>query len=222
MHNIYAMFYHAGMNDEDRTATQEKGFKNGGIIIATIAFGMGMNKPDVRFVLHAYLPNSIEDYYQQIGRASRDGLGADCKLFVNMGEDINFLNWMIDTNAPPVETVKSFWKYVNNKAKESNGIIRQTQETMATMAGIKTTMAGGCVGVLKRNNLMRTMERGVYEVNYYNNYLEANINFDALQTLRKSKQDKMYEMVDFINDTKTCRMVKIQNYFDEDVFMPCG
>lgn len=79
--------YHAGLPDEVRKQNQELFIRDDvQIIVATIAFGMGINKPNVRFVLHYDLPKSIESYYQEIGRAGRDGLRADCLLLFGYGD----------------------------------------------------------------------------------------------------------------------------------------
>ena len=91
-----ALPYHAGMGARDRAANQDRFVRGDGVVIvATIAFGMGIDKPDVRFVAHLNLPKSLEAYYQETGRAGRDGLPATAWMAYGL-QDVIVLRQMVD------------------------------------------------------------------------------------------------------------------------------
>ena len=94
-----ARAYHAGMATEDRSAVQEAFLKDDlDIVCATVAFGMGIDKSNVRWVIHYNLPKNLEGFYQEIGRAGRDGLPADTLLFYSYGDVAQQLKFMDDAN----------------------------------------------------------------------------------------------------------------------------
>jgi ATP-dependent DNA helicase RecQ len=103
---IDAVAYHAGLSVNDRKAVQDRFMsRDAGIIVATNAFGMGIDRPDVRFVVHADIPDSLEAYYQEVGRAGRDGEAAHGLLLFNYAD-----KWIpelfIDASHPPADFLR--------------------------------------------------------------------------------------------------------------------
>ena len=102
---VRALPYHAGMDARTRSANQDAFLREDALcLVATVAFGMGIDKPDVRYVAHLDLPASIEAYYQETGRAGRDGLPADAWMSYGMGDAVQRRRMIEEGNAP--DTVK--------------------------------------------------------------------------------------------------------------------
>ena len=111
-HGISAEGYHAGMERGERSAIQDR-WKSGAtrVIVSTNAFGMGIDKPDVRFVCHFDMPDSLEGYFQEAGRAGRDGLRSYAVLLWNR-TDILSLRQKVRTSLPPLDYVRDIYQKV--------------------------------------------------------------------------------------------------------------
>jgi ATP-dependent DNA helicase RecQ len=98
---VAALPYHAGLPDDERARNQEAFVRDeADVIVATVAFGMGIDKSNVRYIIHRDMPKSIESYYQEIGRAGRDGLLSDCVLFYSWADVKNHEHFLRDVTDP--------------------------------------------------------------------------------------------------------------------------
>lgn len=114
MHGISADFYHAGLSNESRAEKQGSWIMNKiRVMVCTNAFGMGIDKPDVRVVVHADVPDCLENYYQEAGRAGRDGKKSYAVLLYNEKE-LEDLKTQADTRFPELSTIRSIYQSVMN------------------------------------------------------------------------------------------------------------
>ncbi|MBC7848581.1 MAG: RecQ family ATP-dependent DNA helicase [Chitinophagaceae bacterium] len=114
MHGIVSDFYHAGLNQEERSKKQEAWINDGiRTMVCTNAFGMGIDKPDVRVVIHADVPECLENYYQEAGRAGRDGKKSYAVLLYQP-QDVQELEKLPATRFPPMETIRSVYQSLMN------------------------------------------------------------------------------------------------------------
>ena len=136
-----ADFYHAGLEPRERTRVQEAFFDNSAngldIVAATNAFGMGIDKPDIRYIVHWTLTGTLEEYCQEVGRAGRDGEDADCVLFF-CHEDRGLHEWFIRENAPDKQFLLKLLKVVEN-FKGSDRYRTISNEELEWMSGGNAT-----------------------------------------------------------------------------------
>jgi|SRR3989344_7962968 len=134
--SIKSIFYHAGLSSEERQKRQDL-FMSGecNIIITTIAFGMGIDKKDIRNVIHYNIPQSIEGYYQEIGRAGRDGNKSNCILLFTE-RDVHEIKALISADWPNKSKIEDLINHLNNKTTE---LIFATPKSLEYEIDIKET-----------------------------------------------------------------------------------
>ncbi len=127
LYGFNTAYYHAGMASEERKHVQELFLENQiKIIVATSAFGMGIDKKDIRLVIHYNMPASIENYYQEIGRAGRDGLESATVLFYE-DRDKDVHNYFISNSNPTKENIKEIYNAICDYGKVAVGSISQSE-----------------------------------------------------------------------------------------------
>jgi ATP-dependent DNA helicase RecQ len=217
-HGIDAMGYHAGMEDRERTSVQERYLRGESqVIVATNAFGMGVDKPDIRFVAHFDIPRSVEAYYQEIGRAGRDGRESLALLLFNFA-DVMLQRRLIDSGRASEALIQRVWSAAVR-------LSRGTHAELARAAGVDALEAASAIRLLESaGHLERARARGpsadfaVLTPEVAGGVLE--IDFEVL-TQRVERERKMLDRMVRLADTSGCRRANLLRYFG-DVEIPAG
>ncbi len=224
---ISCIAYHGGMSDEERERTQNAFIhRKADVAVATNAFGMGIDRSDVRFVVHFEVPGSVEAYYQEAGRAGRDGEAAVCELFFNHA-DTRTQEFFIDGVNPSYTEICKVYQFLLNQA-DDNFELRLSIDEIKEGAEMKNGMAvGSALGVLVKNRLIERFDIAGSRIRgtrlLQPDILTSQLPIDraALEEKEKRDRDKLNKMVEMCY-SRQCRQQWIMEYFGEQHPAPCG
>ncbi|WP_109209431.1 MULTISPECIES: RecQ family ATP-dependent DNA helicase [Microbacterium] len=206
--------YHAGLSRVEREAAHRAFLDDGvDVVVATNAFGMGIDKPDVRFVTHASVPESLDSYYQEIGRAGRDGAPAEATLFYRP-EDLGIRKYFVSRTVDRDELAAAF-----RAVARAEGPV--PAKALAAALGVAPRRALHLLNLLAEGGAVRVGRRGAV--------VEASVSASAAAAaaeeaserrgrIERSRLDVMRRYA----ETRDCRRRVLLRYFGEDLAGPCG
>jgi ATP-dependent DNA helicase RecQ len=213
---IRAASYHAGLKAAEREQVHQDFLADRlNVVVATSAFGMGIDKPDVRFVVHASAPESLDSYYQQIGRAGRDGEPANITLFYRP-EDLHLQRFLTSRGAPEEALEEVARSLQQHEEPVHSADLAQDTEVSAS----QRTRA---VNLLEQAGAVVTREDGRLE--YLDRQIEPEQAVEEAVEVAETHQQLIRSRIEMMRgyaETSGCRRQFLLGYFGEQLSQPCG
>lgn len=225
---ISVVAYHGGMDDQARESAQNEFLsRRKNVAVATNAFGMGIDRADIRFVVHFEVPGSVEAYYQEAGRAGRDGGPAVCELLFNFA-DTRIQDFFIDGNNPGKALIEETYETLRKLADKDGEVAVPVSELAEKMESGKNSMAvSTCLSILNRQGFIERHDipgrrvRGTRIVSPTTCSSSLKLDTAALEEKERRDRAKLKGMIDLAY-SKTCRQQWVLHYFGEPDSDPCG
>ena len=217
---VEADVYHSKLQKAERERVHDR-FMNEDvkIVVATNAFGLGIDKPNIRFVIHYDLPGSVEAYTQEAGRAGRDGLESTCLLLYRQS-DTRVQNYFLTGKYPDVEEVQKVFGTLQYFESQNNGV---SLSDLRKISQLPLTKLKVILALLKKGGFIANVTKSTYGLAPLLKQSKGlALNLASYETKRSYDQSKLAMMLQYC-ETRSCRRKFILNYFGEDFELPnCG
>jgi len=211
--NLPAAVYHSKLQKQDRVSVHELFMQeNIRAVVATNAFGLGIDKPNIRFVVHYDLPGSVEAYTQEAGRAGRDGDLSRCILLYRMS-DTRVQNYFLTGKYPDVEEVQKVFGTLEFFGTQEGGV---SLTDLRKISQLPLTKLKVILALLKKSGFIETSSRAKYRLtDNAREKRELLLNLANYETKKSYDQSKLAMMLQYAENS-SCRRRFILNYFGED------
>lgn len=219
---IKALAYSGGMADDERSRVQEAFMRGEApVVVATNAFGMGVDRQDIRFVIHWDVPGSLEAYYQEVGRAGRDGHYAWCELLFNYADVRTQEFFIASTNPPPSHVYELYAAIRNACAQGEHGEASHAPEGWAELAGLSSAVSvRNLFALFERHGLLSRRRQvgspySIISVPQEPDRAALDRICAGLQRKEEADRERLREMLGYI-DARVCRHRFLLAYFGEE------
>ncbi len=222
------VLYHGGLSDSDRSDAQDRFIhKEINIAVATNAFGMGIDRDDIRLVCHYEMPGSVEAFYQEAGRAGRDGLPSHCELLFNYA-DKRVQDFFIEGANPQPTLIKSVYAHLHSAANDQQEVVLPMDELTKRLGRSVNGMAvSSALGILRRLGFIERFDikgsriKGSRILNPQKGPEKLELDTQALDQKRERDEQKLKKVLQWVY-AQNCRQQWILRYFGELKSEACG